>query len=109
MRLDHPGSKYIFMIFQYLKELAVKFRNNIIMVCADNKAFLPVGEPDHAVSSSVRAHNQSLGANDYIVLGALDHDWKLAGTIASVNLFNEVPEESNKSFFTGKATVITKD
>ena len=36
MRLDHPDSKYIFTIFQCLKELAVKFCDNIIMVCADD-------------------------------------------------------------------------
>ena len=64
--------------------------NNVIMVC-------------------VRANNLSLGANDNTILGALDHDWKLAGIVAPVNLFNEIPEESNKSFFTVKATVITKD
>ena len=97
------------MIFQYLKELAVKFHDNVVMVCGDDKAVIPVGEPDHAVSSGVRAHNRSLRANDNTVLGALDHDWKLAGIVAAVNLFNEIPEESNKSFFTGKATMITKD
>ena len=109
MRLDHPVSKYVFTIFHYLKDLAVKFRNNVIMVCADDKAVIPVGEPDYAISSGVTAHNQSLGANDNTVLGALDHDWKIAGIVASVNLFNEIPEKSNKLIFTSKATVITKD
>ena len=59
--------------------------------------------------SGVRPHNPSLGANDHTVLGALDHDWKLAGIVASVNLLNKIPEASNESFFTGKATVITED
>ena len=95
------------MIFQYLKELAVKFHDKVVMVCADDKAVIPVGEPDHAVSSGVRAHNWSLRANDNTVLGALDHNWKLAGIVISINLFNEIPEESNKSFFIGKATVVT--
>ena len=55
------------------------------MVFADDKAVIPVGEPDHAIPSGVRAHIQSLGANDNTVLGALDHDWKLAGIVVSVN------------------------
>ena len=109
MRSDPPDGKYIFTIFQYLKELAIEFHDNIIMVCADDKAVIPVGAPDHAIPSGVRAHNQSLGANDNTVLGALDHDWKLAGIVVSVNFFNEIPEESSKSFFTSKKTVITKD
>ena len=37
MRSDHPDSKYVFTIFQYLKELAIKFRDNVIMVCAETK------------------------------------------------------------------------
>ena len=57
MRSYHPDSKYGFTIFLYLKELAVKFRDNVIMVCADNKVVIPVGEPDHAALSGVRAHN----------------------------------------------------
>ena len=57
----------------------------------------------------MKAHNQSLGANENTVLGALDHDWKLVGIVASVNLFNEILEESNEPFFTAKAIVITKD
>ena len=50
---------------------------------------------------------EGVAGNDNTILGALDHDWKLTGIVASVNLFNEIPEESNESFFTGKATVIT--
>ena len=37
MRSGHPDSKYVFTIFQYLKELAIKFRDNAIMVCAESK------------------------------------------------------------------------
>ena len=45
MRSDHPHSKYIFRIFQYLKELAIEFCYNITIVCAEDKAVIPVGEP----------------------------------------------------------------
>ena len=81
MKSDHPDSKYVFTILQYLKELAAKFCDNVIVVCADDKAVIPVGEHDDALSSGVRAHNRSLGANDNTVLGALDHGWKQAGII----------------------------
>ena len=77
------------------------------MVCAD-KAVIPVGEPDHAVSSGGQHTIDHLGQMT-TVFGALNHEWKLAGIVASVNLFNEIPEESHESFFTDKATVITKD
>ena len=56
------------------------------MVCADDKAVILVGEPDHVGSSGVRAHNRSLEANNNTVLGALDHNWKLLGIIALLTL-----------------------
>ena len=80
------------------------------MVSADDKAVILVGEPEHAVSTGVRAHNKSLGASDpNTPITALDHDWKIAGIIPSVNLFVEIPESSKETFFTGQPTVTLKD
>ena len=80
------------------------------MVSADDKAVIPVGEPDHAVSTGVRAHNQALGAsNSETPITALDHDWKIAGLIPSVNLFVEIPESSKDTFFCGQPNVTLKD
>ena len=51
MRSDHPHSKNIFTIFHYLKEFAIKFCDSVIMVCADDKVVILVGEtmPYHLV------------------------------------------------------------
>ena len=61
MRSEHADSKYAYIQYQYGKEFAVKFKfkDECLMVCADDKAIILVGEPAHAVSSGVRAHNQS--------------------------------------------------
>ena len=83
MSSDHPDSKYVFTLFQYLKELAIKFQDHTIMICTDDKPVIPVAEPGHAVSTGVQPHNRSLGANDNTVIGELDHDWKLAVIVAS--------------------------
>ena len=95
---------------RYLKEFAVKFSDRCIFVSADDKAVIPVGESEHAVSTVVRAHNPSLGpANPETVIGALYHDWKIAGIVPSVNLFVDVPEAAEESLFSGNAKVTLKD
>lgn len=109
MRSEHSDSKYGFIQYKYGKQFAVKYRENCIMVCADDKAVIPVGEPNHAVTSGVRAHNQSLGLASGQPMVALDHDWKVAGVVSSVNLFNDIPEKVDQSFFGGKVFTTVKD
>ena len=52
------------------------------MVCMDNKAIIPVGEPGAPVSTGVRGQHQSTSAS----IGALDHDFHIHGVVASVSL-----------------------
>ena len=45
---------------RYLKEFAVKSKDNFSFVSSNDKALIPDGEPNHAISTGVRAHNASL-------------------------------------------------
>ena len=101
MRSHHADSKYIFLQQRYLKEFAVMFKDNCSFISSDDKALIPVGEPGHAISTGVHTHNASLGPLDRsgVVIGALDHNWKVAGIVSSVNLFTEIPESSISSIF----------
>ncbi len=53
-RASHPDSDYAFYQFQMLKKMAVKLREDSVMVCLDDKAIIPVGEPGNPVSTSLR-------------------------------------------------------
>ena len=107
---NHDDAKYVFHQQRYLKEFAIKFRDHCIFVSADDKAVIPVGEPEHAVSTGVKAHCPSLGpANPETVIGALDHDWNIVGIVHSMNLFVDIPKAAEESFFSGKAEVTLKD
>ena len=108
MRSEHPDSKYAYVYYTYLKELAVKYRENTMLVFLDDKATIPVGEPKHAISTNVRAHNRSLGSEN-LVIEALDHDWKLYGLVPSVVLVCDIPDSITASFITGKPFVTTKE
>ena len=93
-----------------VKEFAAQFKQNCKFLSADDKAMIPIGEPHHAVSTEVRAHNQSLGpADKETCIDALDHDWTVAGAVASINLCCEVPDTTKASFYGGKAVVTIKD
>ena len=47
------------------------------------------------------AHNASLAPSypNGPTLAVLDHDWKIASIVSSVNLFAEIPDSSMQSFF----------
>ena len=110
LRATHADSKYVYHQQRYVKEFAAQFKQNCKFVSADDKAMIPIGEPHHAVSTGVRAHNQSLGpADKETCIEALDHDWRVAGAVASINLYCEVPDTPKASFYGGKAVVTIKD
>ena len=93
MRGNHDDSKYVFHQQRYFREFAVRYNTHTTLISADDKAVIPIGEPEHAISTGVRAHNSSLGPSDpNVAISALDHDWKIAGIVPSVNLFVEIPE-----------------
>ena len=93
-----------------MKEFGAQFKQNCKFVSADDKVMIPIGEPRHAVSTVARAHNQSLGpSNKETGIEALDLDWKVAGAVASINLYCEVSDTPKASFYGGKAVVIIKD
>ena len=109
MRNEHVDSKYGYTIFKYLKEFCVQHRENTKLFFVDDKAVIPVGEPSNPVSTNVRRHNKSLVAASGPTLAALDHDWKVAGLVASVALSCEIPESTSDSFYQGIPYVTTKE
>ena len=58
-------------------------------ISVDDKAVVPVGEPDCPISTRVRGHNCSLVSLDGPQLLALDHDFHAHGIIPSVAFFFE--------------------
>ncbi|KAK3107727.1 hypothetical protein FSP39_020885 [Pinctada imbricata] len=57
LRATHPDSQYAFYLFMMMKAMAVKFSDNARMICVDDKAIVPIGEPNKPVSTAVRANS----------------------------------------------------
>ena len=96
-------------ILQYTKAFTVEFSSYCQYISVDDKAIIPVGEPDGPVATGVRGHNGSLVSVDSPQLLALDHDFHAYGLVPSVAFFVTTPEQSCDSFFDGQAFVTLKD
>ncbi len=105
-RKDHADSHYVNALQLYTKQFAVKYRDILTCVAVDDKAIVPVGEPDSHVSTGVRGHNRSLVPLEGPQLQALDHDFHFHGIVPSVAYFVSVPEKPDHSFYTGQAVSI---
>ena len=81
-----------------MKQMASKLHAE--MLCVDDKAVIPLGEPDKPVSTGVRAHHKSLSLTSS----------KLMSHVFGLVLFHiDVPDDYRDSFYTEKVHVIVKD
>ena len=99
MRKDHPDTRYVSNILRYVKEFAVKHRPLVCMMSVDDKAIVPVGEPNFPVSTGVRGHNRSLVSINGPQNCALDHDFHIHGIVPSVSFMVDIPTCTKDSFF----------
>ena len=75
----------------------------------DDKAIVPVGEPNAPVSTGVRGHNHSLVPTEGPQVEALDHDFHLHGIVPSMAFCVDISGSANDSFYTGQPFVTSKN
>ena len=110
LRREHPDSKYVAVILRYAKEFVVHHSDCTLMISVNDKAIIPVGEPNSPISTGVRGHNRSLCVGSSLdQLKALDHDFHVAGIVPSVAFFPDIPKQAKDSFFSGSVFVTLKD
>ena len=107
LRSSHIDDHYCAAIFKYMRNIAVKYRENVTFLSIDDKSKVDFGEPNLAISAGVRGKKSIVPLTT--VLGALDHDVQSKGSLTlSVCLNVDVPEEMG-TFYQGQVTVILKD
>ena len=99
VRVQHPDA-YCATSFSFQKIMAVKYREYASMFFVDDKAIVPIGEPERPVPTNVQARGGALVPGDKI-LGALDHDFHMYGLVPSVVLKSDVTDNVNDSFYKG--------
>ncbi|XP_053389758.1 uncharacterized protein LOC128552728 [Mercenaria mercenaria] len=77
------------------------------MMCCDDKAKVPVGDPGVFISTGVRGKKTLAPVSE--TLEALDHDMTKSSLCPSVYLECEVPMSIEKSFVRGQVNVVVND
>lgn len=68
------------------------------MICLDDKAVVPVGEPHCPISTNARPYNRAM-ISVGVIFSALDHGFHINGNIPSVLFQIDIPECANDSFY----------
>ncbi|XP_062616566.1 uncharacterized protein LOC134278262 [Saccostrea cucullata] len=107
LRTTHPDSHFCNAQLKYLKSFAVEEAEQCMMVCCDDKAKVPIGDPGTAVSTGVRGKKSIVPTSSTLV--ALDHDMTRCSLTPSVVLQCQVPKSVDKSFVRGKVFTVLND
>jgi hypothetical protein len=109
LRLTHPDEHYCNAQFKYLKEMAIDLKSqcNVVLVCCDDKAKVPIGEPGFAVSTGVRGKRTIAPTSTTLESG--DHDMVKSSLTPSVILQVAIPENVDCSFVKGQVAVTIND
>ena len=84
IRGSHDDVLFCQFQLRLLKHFAVRFKDNASMLCLDDKAVIPVGEPARPISATARQHNRCPAPLHGAAVAALDHDFHVCGVIPSV-------------------------
>ena len=89
-RNSNPDAHYTNSIYKFLKERAVKNRQNIDFFSADAKCKVPVGEPGNPIATVTRGKKVIVGNNEKFHVA--DHDFTKLLLIPDAYLLHEIPE-----------------
>ncbi|CAC5421869.1 unnamed protein product [Mytilus coruscus] len=107
--IDHQDAHYAAAVFRYLKEFCIKFKEFTALVCVDDKASIPIGEPGVPMATVARG-KQTIVQGDMPFMVA-DHDTATKCKIVpSTILIPDIPNSiEDGSFYRGTVCTILKD
>ena len=107
LRCDHIDAHYASALFRYLKELAIKFRDNTWLIFLDDKHRCKIGEPGSPVAAIERGKQVIVSKNTTFVVS--DHDFTKCSLIPNVSMICNIPISIDNSFYRGKVHIGLKD
>ena len=81
----HSDAHWCNALFQYLREMAIMYQGECVLLSCDDKVKVDFGEPGAVLSTDVRGKKSLIPTTS--ILGALDHDVSQKGMRFSVFLF----------------------
>ena len=99
LRSYHSDAHWCNALFRYLREMAMMYRGECVLLSCDDKAEVDFREPRAVLPTGVRGKKSLIPTTS--ILGALEHDVSQKGTRFSVFLF--LKHESLKVFINKKS------
>ena len=106
LRKSNEDAHYASALFQYQKEMTIRFRSHCTLVSIDYKHIVPIGESGYPVASVEHGKKVLCAVDKPLTVG--DHDFTRSLT-PSVSLIIDIPESIEGSFYHGKVCVGVKD
>jgi hypothetical protein len=106
-RAEHADAHYASALFRYEKEFSIKFKEHLVFVSMDDKHTIKVGEHNCPVAAVERGKQVLVAIGTKLVVA--DHDFTRISMTPSVNLFIQVPDHIDESFYTGQVCVSFKE
>lgn len=98
-RAEHVDAHYASALFCYEKEFSIKFKKHLVFVSMNDKHTIKVGKPNCPVAAVERG----------IQVLVADHDFTRISMTPRVNLFIQVPDCIDESFYTDQVCVLFKE
>ena len=106
-RKGHVDEHYCAAIFRYLREYALQFRNESLLICLDDKHRIKCGEPGFPVAAAERGRRVIVSLNEEFQVG--DHDFTRFSIIPSVMFHVDIPEAIEGSWYSGQVCITFKE
>ncbi len=106
-RKTHIDEHYCAAIFRYLREYALKFRDDSMVICLDDKHRLKVGEPGFPVAAAERGRRVIVSLQEEFHVA--DHDFTRFSIIPSVIFSIDIPDTIEGSWYHGQVCVVFKE
>ena len=107
LRVSHADDHYCAAQFKYMREMAIEMKDKCTLIFSDDKAKVPVGEPDAPISTGVRGKKTLTPVASTLV--AADHDMSKSSLTPTVILDCNIPDDIDHSFVQGQVTTIIND
>jgi hypothetical protein len=109
IRKGHQDSKCVAVQWNYIKQFACMWQKNCEMLCVDDKAIIPFGEPCHSSGTCNRSRHPSIAPVSGPAIAATDHDYRISRLVPSAMLIPDIPASQSSSFYDGEVHVTVKD
>ena len=104
---SHVDEHYCAAIFRYLREYALQFRSESLLICLDDKHRIKCGEPGFPVAAAERGRRVIVSLDEEFQVG--DHDFTRFSIIPSVMFRIDIPDDIEGSWYSGQVCITFKE